>query len=218
MGNRAVITTKENFDNNGVGIYLHWNGGYDSVSAFLKYCELKGYRSPDTDCYGWARLCQVIGNFFGGSTSIGIDTVDKLDCNNYDNGVYIIEGWKIVDRKFFNGAEQMNHNMEDMLMGIDVAQPKDEQLGEYLTAKEIPTENLKIGDTVILVNYDGKTEKYHIMGFGDCEVVNGTNVGNKPFVDKYGDYFNYANNINNYIFTDTVKVVDEVEQETMKDL
>ena len=26
MGNRAVITTRENFDNNGVGVYLHWNG------------------------------------------------------------------------------------------------------------------------------------------------------------------------------------------------
>ena len=37
MGNRAVITTKENMDNNGIGIYLHWNGGRDSVRAFLKY-------------------------------------------------------------------------------------------------------------------------------------------------------------------------------------
>lgn len=27
MGNRAVITTRHNFDNNGVGVYLHWNGG-----------------------------------------------------------------------------------------------------------------------------------------------------------------------------------------------
>ena len=218
MGNRAVITTKENFDNNGIGVYLHWNGGYDSVSAFLKYCELKGYRSPDKDNYGFARLCQVIGNFFGGSTSIGIDTVDKLDCDNWDNGVYIIEDWKIVDRKFFKGNEQMNHDMKDMLMGIDVAQPKAEQLGEYLTAKEIPTEDLKIGDTIILINYDGKTEKRHIMGFGDCEIINGTNVGNQPFVDKYGSYFGYAENINNYIFTETVKVVEEVEQETTENL
>ena len=140
MGNRAVITTKENFENNGVGIYLHWNGGYDSVSAFLKYCELKGYRTPDTDCYGWARLCQVIGNFFGGSTSIGIDVVNKLDCNNYDNGVYIIEGWKIVDRKYNRYAEQMNYDMKDMLMEIDKAQPKEEQLGENLTSQDT-TEN-----------------------------------------------------------------------------
>ena len=47
MGNRAVITTKENFENNGIGIYLHWNGGRDSVEGFLEYCRRKGYRSPE---------------------------------------------------------------------------------------------------------------------------------------------------------------------------
>lgn len=30
MGNRAVITTKENWAHGGVGVYLHWNGGRDS--------------------------------------------------------------------------------------------------------------------------------------------------------------------------------------------
>lgn len=210
MGNRAVITTKENFENNGVGVYLHWNGGYDSVSAFLKYCELKGYRSPDTDCYGWARLCQVIGNFFGGSTSIGIDTVDKLDCNNYDNGVYIIKGWEIVDRKHFKGAEQMNHDMEDMLMGIDTAMPKAEQIGEYLEAKEIPADEVKVGDTVFVQEFDGKFIKHKVMGFGSNEFVNGTNVNGLPYVDLYGDYFSYDKNINNYIRTETVRVAEEV--------
>ena len=208
MGNRAVITTKENFENNGIGVYLHWNGGYDSVSAFLKYCELKGYRTPDTDNYGWARLCQVIGNFFGGSTSIGIDAVDKLDCDNYDNGVYIIKGWEIVDRKYKRYAEQMNHDMEDMLLAIDKAMPEAEQIGEYLKAKEIPTEDLKIGDTVVIMDYNGKVLKQHVMGFGDCETINGTNVGNMPYVDLYGDYFGYAENINNYIRTKTVRVVE----------
>ena len=37
MGNRAVITTRSK----DIGVYLHWNGGRDSVEAFLKYCELK---------------------------------------------------------------------------------------------------------------------------------------------------------------------------------
>lgn len=135
MGNRAVITSKENFENNGIGIYLHWNGGYDSVSAFLKYCELKGYRSPESDNYGWARLCQVIANYFGGSTSIGIDVVNNLDCDNWDNGVYIIEGWEIVDRKYNRYGEQMNYELEDMLMDIDKAMPEGEQLGENLLKK-----------------------------------------------------------------------------------
>lgn len=133
MGNRAVITTRANFDNNGVGIYIHWNGGRDSVEAFLKYCELKGHRTPDTDCYGWARLGQVIANFFGGTTSIGIDLVERLDCDNWDNGVYIIEGWDIVGREFFDGDsqdEQHNYDLLEMLIDIDSRQPLSEQIGE----------------------------------------------------------------------------------------
>ena len=209
MGNRAVITTKENFEDNGIGVYLHWNGGYDSVSAFLKYCEFKGYRTPDTDSYGWARLCQVIGNFFGGSTSVGIDTVDKLDCDNWDNGVYIIKGWEIVDRKYYKGQEQMNYELEEMLLEIDSAMPEAEQIGEYLSAKEILTEDLKIGDTVFIKECNEKLVKHKVMGFGDCEVINGTNVGNMPYVDLYGDYFSYDKNINNYIHTKTVRIAEE---------
>lgn len=132
MGNRAVITASKalNVQNSSdIGVYLHWNGGRNSVEAFLKYCELKNYRSPDTDNYGWARLCQVIGNYFGGSTSIGIDKCNRLDCDNGDNGTYIISGWKIVDRKYFRGSEQQGHSLMDMLIDIDSSQPKAERLG-----------------------------------------------------------------------------------------
>lgn len=128
MGNRAVITTKANMDNNGVGVYLHWNGGRDSVRAFLKYCELKGYRAPSEDNYGWARLCQVIGNFFGGSTSLGIDTVNHLDCNNWDNGVYLIEGWEIVGRMYFEGEEQDEYDLIGMLKTINDSMPESERI------------------------------------------------------------------------------------------
>ena len=133
MGNRAVITASKSLDvakSNDIGIYLHWNGGRDSVEAFLKYCELKRYRSPSKDSYGWARLCQVIANFFGGGNSIGIDNCCHLDCNNWDNGVYIIEGWKIVDRQYYDGTEQYNYDLYEMLLKIDKAQPETEQLGE----------------------------------------------------------------------------------------
>ena len=133
MGNRAVITASKSRDvaeSNDIGIYLHWNGGRDSVEAFLKYCELKRYRSPSKDSYGLARLCQVIANFFGGGNSIGIDNCCYLDCNNGDNGVYIIEGWKIVGRQYFAGTEQHNYDLCDMLIDIDLTQPETEQLGE----------------------------------------------------------------------------------------
>ena len=128
MGNRAVITTKANMDNNGVGVYLHWNGGRDSVRAFLKYCELKGYRAPSEDNYGWARLCQVIGNFFGGTLSLGIDTVNHLDCNNWDNGVYLIEGWEIVGRMYFEGEEQDEYDLVGMLKTINDSMPESERI------------------------------------------------------------------------------------------
>lgn len=131
MGNRCVITTREDFDNDGIGIYLHWNGGRDSVEAFLKYCELKKCRTfNQEDSYAYARLCQVISNFFGGTLSIGIGKITTLDCDNWDNGVYIVDDWEIVGREYFNGDEQTNYDLIKMLLSIDERQPEKERLGE----------------------------------------------------------------------------------------
>lgn len=140
MGNRAVITTKKNFENNGVGVYVHWNGGENSIKAFLAYCDIMNYRKPEDDCYGWARLCQVIGNFFGGTNSVGIDVVNKLDCNNYDNGVYFIKNWKIVGRKYEHGKEPFDEEfIREMVSYINANMPEkidedilQEKLSDYL--------------------------------------------------------------------------------------
>lgn len=136
MGNRAVISTarKTKATGNTIGLYLHWNGGRDSVEGFLTYCKIKGYRSPSDDCYGWACLAKVVGNFFDSSgddgLSRGIDTLNRLDCDNYDNGLYVIKGWDIVDRQYHTGGEQHGHKLEDMLLDIDKAQPEGQRLGE----------------------------------------------------------------------------------------
>lgn len=214
MGNRAVITTSKALDvskSRELGIYLHWNGGRDSVEPFLKYCELKGYRPPSQDCYGWARLCQVIGNFFGGSTSIGIDTCNKLDCDNWDNGVYIIDGWEIVGRQFFEGSEQDSYDMTEMLLDIDESQPEKERLGkEYITAEIVDVKDIKIGDKVyVLDDIRGRVEKYEVVGIGEDEVRNGTNVLGMPYVNKYFNNNGYSGNINNYIRTDKVRKVSD---------
>lgn len=198
MGNRAVIKT----NNSNIGIYLHWNGGRDSVEAFLKYCELKNYRTPDKDSYGWARLTQVISNFLGGSTTIGIEELSKLDQDNYDNGVYVIKGWEIVDRKYFDGTEQNEYDLKEMLIDIDEAQPKNEQLGsDYLNAEIIPTNQLKIGDEIYYSDYSEKVQVASVIGFGADEMLNGTNVKNIPFTDRYA-----SNNINAYLIEDTYRV------------
>ena len=130
MGNRAVITTEIGWNCPAyhLGVYLHWNGGRDSVQAFLTYCKLKGYRTPESDCYGWARLCQVIGNYFGGKCSVGIDVVSALYTDNWDNGVYIIKDWEIIGRQYMRSPEQNNYPLLDMLQKINEAQPEKERI------------------------------------------------------------------------------------------
>lgn len=105
MGNRAVITTEAKE----IGVYLHWNGGRDSVEGFLEFCKRSGFRSPEEDRYGWAYLCCVLGCFFGDGCSVGIERYSKLDTDNGDNGVYIIKNWEIVGREFFHGEEQKKY-------------------------------------------------------------------------------------------------------------
>lgn len=212
MGNRAVITTSivDPANSTNLGVYLHWNGGRDSVEAFLKYCKLKGYCPPETDCYGWARLCQVIGNFFGGGTSIGIDACCNLDCDNGDNGTYVIKNWEIVGRYYFKGHfEQRNHDLTEMLIAIDRSQPVSEQFGEdFFRAKEIPINELEIGNEVyVFDSLDCKYTKHKVVGFGTEERVNGLGRNGVPYVNKYGDAERgYAWNPNNYIHTPTVRL------------
>ena len=104
MGNRAVIAFQEErltmIASDTVGIYLHWNGGPESVTAFLDAAKELGVRSENE--YGAARLCQIIGNWFGGTISLGIGPCGKLDTDNGDNGTYIVDlknhGWEIARR------------------------------------------------------------------------------------------------------------------------
>lgn len=101
MGNRAVIAfvdDKGKQDKNSAGIYLHWNGGRDSVEGFLQAAKDYGIRSGS---YGLARLTQIICNSFPGTLSVGVDVVKKLDCDNYDNGVYWVDKeFNIVAREY----------------------------------------------------------------------------------------------------------------------
>lgn len=170
MGNRAVIINKKDMlgkkkiNPNQIGVYLHWNGGRTSVEGFLKYCDLKGYRTPDSDCYGWARFCQVVGNFFGGGLSLGIDRAENLDCQNYDNGTYIIEGWKIVGRLYLKHGEwHVDYTVKDMLKAIDEKMPERERLGEsFFDAEEVPVEELEVGDTIFVFNCDSQCSQAQV--------------------------------------------------------
>ena len=201
MGNRAVITT----ESKELGIYLHWNGGRDSVEGFLKYCELRGFRAPSDDNYGWACLAHVITNFFGDGMSCGIDLYDRLDTDNWDNGVYVIKGWEIVDRLFMHGDEQQEYPLDEMLRSIDRKMPEDERLGDYLDSIEVPTDSLHPGDSVWFWGWE-KPQLMRIQGIGRGLKVNGRDVLGVPYVNRFGDNESAEGNINNYIFSNTVRV------------
>lgn len=200
MGNRCTITRPQK----DVYIYLHWNGGRDSVEAFLEYCRLRNFRSPESDSYGLARLTQVVANFFGGGLSIGIGAVGEniKSINPGDNGCYVVgEDWKIVERLFFNGAEQNTYDHAEMLIAIDEAQPQKEQLGkEFLSGEEVPTNELKVGDVVYIPDWEGVYSRANVAGIGGDRFVNGRNVAGVPYTDRYS-----PDNINSYILTPTVR-------------
>lgn len=115
MGNRAVIafTNEGKKDKKGVGIYLHWNGGRDSVEGFLQAAKDYDLRNGT---YGVARLIQIICNAIPGTLSVGVGIVEKLDCNNFDNGLYWIDQeFNIVGREFLEegvGEEQDEYPLD----------------------------------------------------------------------------------------------------------
>jgi len=89
MGNRAVITLDEKPTDSSVGIYVHWNGGAESILAFCEVARKAKVRWEP--CYGTARLAQIIANFFEGTLSVGLGTLDTLNCDNGDNGVFSVK-------------------------------------------------------------------------------------------------------------------------------
>ena len=119
MGNRAVIAFVADDGTQDkdlcLGIYLHWNGGRDSVEGFLEYAKKQGLRSGD---YGVARLCQIIGNTFGGTLSMGVDVVCNLDYDNFDNGLYWVDkNFNIVGRDYVQPGhkEQQQYKLKDFV-------------------------------------------------------------------------------------------------------
>lgn len=113
MGNRAVIAYESQ---PGIGIYVHWNGGVESMLAFLEAAKQRGARKPGGDsCYSFARLTQTIADYFdGGECSIGVGPLSSLDCSNGDNGLYWIGGnWEITKREHSNSLVRTVEQLSD---------------------------------------------------------------------------------------------------------
>mgnify|MGYP003625084668 FL=1 len=120
MGNRAVITIKEKNipQEDWQSLYLHWNGGRDTVEPLLHVAKLYDLRCQDDPSYAIARLSQIIGNTLGGKLSLGVGTYKQLDTDNADNGVYVVKDWEIVDREYHHGLEQQEYDFNEMVSEI----------------------------------------------------------------------------------------------------
>ena len=179
MGNRAFVTNKDME----LGVYLHWNGGRDSVEAFCKYCKLRGFVGGD---YGMARFVQVVANFFGGGQSIGIEPFKYWTMGD-DNGLYVIDNWKIVGRYApqyknqntgetvneyeyygltederdnyvttlgpWRGEEQHEYDLYEMMDAIDAAQPPKDQIHDLGKCAEVPLRCIKDGARIRYMNH-----------------------------------------------------------------
>lgn len=228
MGNRAVITTTERE----LALYLHWNSGRDTVEPLLRYCELQGYRPPSSDSYGWARMAQVMGNFFGGSLSVGIDRFDRIG-DQGDNGVYVIDGWRIVERvreerdgdwsvvgwrAVDPSEEQRGHDFGGMLRAFDEAMPEGLRLGDFLGAVEVPASEVRLGDEVWMRTVGGGWETFPVVGFGQpafnriavrIDAPDGARdvtYPDLPYVANYDHDGDFSWNSNNYVHGDTVRI------------
>ena len=103
MGNRAVLSFGT--ATQAPAIYLHWNGGRASVEGILEACRetkctagLRGAKLAD-------RVAAVAVGFIGSSVYRG--RADQCDCDNGDNGVYIIgPDLAIVGRLYSDPARE----------------------------------------------------------------------------------------------------------------
>lgn len=174
MGNRAIIKAA----GEKVGLYLHWNGGNDSVGAFLEYCKLRGFRGfPDSDAL--ARITQVCCNFFGGTLCARIFPMsgeDTEDESPGDNGIYIVKGWDIVKKIDGNNIHE-GYDRKELLKCIDENQPERDRLGEeFLNGETIPRKEIKVGDMVFYQDLDGSFKKFKVVEI---------NKDGVPVIDKY---------------------------------
>lgn len=120
MGNRAVITAGAS--DTSPAIYVHWNGGYNSVSAFMEVAKWAGLPDPRTN-EGMDSLANILARRFFKVRKVGDLHVYRKRFGDSrkglgDNGVYFIDqNWNIVDRKYQQVPEYVNSDSTKEITG-----------------------------------------------------------------------------------------------------
>lgn len=161
MGNRAVITEL----GSAKGVYLHWNGGRDSVApiAFVAHNFVKDMNGLEAfafvaKCFG---LCPDVKD------------VSSLDCDNGDNGVYFIKDGEIVGRAFipdYEGwKEQSAYDFDEFVLQLNESLPKCYRNDREWLAKFLASDSL-VNKWGHKFNINDEEQRIHV---GDEFLYNG---------------------------------------------
>ena len=130
MGNRAVVAfvdcsgqDKSRYLNNSLikdkspCVYLHWDGGRDSVEGFLTVVKKLYGGSSCLDAKERAVLFYSVVRRAGmGGVSTEICTFKEADADNGDNGAYWVdESFEIIDREYQRYPEQQSHQLNEFV-------------------------------------------------------------------------------------------------------
>ena len=112
MGNRAVI----NMVDSDVAIYLHWNGGRDTVEPVLEVAKEYGLTGDNA---GMNDLYKMFHNMLSSdmTETAYVGTIPEYNGTaSGDNGVYIIDkNFNIIDRlEFENRKEQQVYPFKEI--------------------------------------------------------------------------------------------------------
>jgi len=151
MGNRALVffAGYTGIITNPAYVYLHWNGGPESVYTFA---DATAYLCNGfDDNYSVARFCQVVGQFFGGGSSLGVGALRPADLaavnrksakaiplSPGDNGIYVLapnphhelaapggKKWRVVSRMAYKGDKERWFTADEIIAEQDAATKDD---------------------------------------------------------------------------------------------
>jgi len=151
MGNRAVLSIGKRRSAENVAIYVHWNGGRASIEGFLLATKAIMNSRGEDSLYATARLIETIGNFFEGNTSFGVGLQENFDCDNGDNGMYLVDpgSLQIVGRYYCEGYREeidpakTNSIAARLIKSKLERTPKDSYYDSYRSTLELSLKDLE---------------------------------------------------------------------------
>lgn len=138
MGNRCVVTQQDKSK----AIYFHWNGGMDTIYPLTIVAKSFAEDSKDK-ASKWDIFKSIARNVFDAQ----IMPYKKCDCNNGDNGVYILDDdLNIVGREYAPEKEQDEHNFLQMICYIVISAISHQELKGKIPIEDIEALSSRINN------------------------------------------------------------------------